>query len=81
MRKYSLGDLGQGHMLRPAVGLRLHQQPEIRGIREQPPFARFDWVGQPFAREDFVFQHAKAAAVERQRTRVLQPNAALVASS
>src|ERR1700730_2406606 len=63
-------------MLRPFVCLGLHEQPQIRGVREEPPLTRFDWIGQAFSGEYLVVEYAEAAAIQSKWAGIFQPQSA-----
>ena len=67
-------------MLRLARACGFDEQAEICRVRDDAAFAGLDGVGEAFAGEDFAFENAEAAAVERERACVFQPQAAQGAS-
>src|SRR5262249_32605147 len=52
-------------------------ESEVGGVRNQPLFTGPYCLEDPFAGEGFFVDHAEAAAIERQRTRILEPKRTL----
>src|SRR5882762_10797000 len=76
LREHAFGNFGAHNVLRSFVGLGLHEQPQIRRVREQAALAGFDGIGQALASEYFVVEYAEAAAVQSEWAGILQPQSA-----
>src|SRR5262249_19507092 len=76
LRHAAFGDFDLCHVLWLIVLLGLDQQPQIRGIGKQAPFAGLYWIGEALTCKHLVFEHAEAAAIERERTGISHPQRA-----
>lgn len=69
----ALADDASSHALLLGVAPRAHRHGQISRVGDQALLARPDRLEVAFAGERLLFEHAEAAAVERQATGVVEP--------